>query len=72
MILEGVRPDETTLFAWINTAEVNSATLACEGDSIWYEILENPGQRQIGRYWLEFGVPAERIAAAQAEMVAAL
>ena len=72
VILEGVRPDETTLFAWINTAEVNSATLACEGDSIWYEILENPGQRQIGRYWLEFGVPAERIAAAQAELDAAL
>ncbi len=72
LLLEGVRPDEDTLFAWINTAEVNSATLACEGDSIWYEILENPSDRQIGRYWLEFGVSAEKIAAAQAELDLAL
>lgn len=72
LILEGIRPDEATLFAWINTAEVNSATLACEGDSIWYEILENPSTRQIGRYWLEFGVSSEKIAAAQAELDLAL
>lgn len=72
LILEGIRPDEATLFAWINTAEVNSATLACEGDSIWYEILENPSDRQIGRYWLEFGASQELIAAAQAELDLAL
>lgn len=72
LIMEGLRPDEETLFAWINTAEVNSAGLACEGDSIWYEVLENPGERQIGRFWLEFGAGEELIAPAQARLNGAI
>ncbi|MEA4969154.1 MAG: transglutaminase domain-containing protein [Candidatus Pelethousia sp.] len=68
LILEDMRPDEETLFSWINTAEVNSASLACEGDSIWYELLENPSPRQICRFWLEFDAKDSRIAEAQAEL----
>lgn len=68
LILEDVRPDEETLFSWINTAEVNSASLACEGDSIWYELLGNPSPRQIGRFWLEFDAKDSRITEAQTEL----
>ena len=72
LILEDLTPDEESLFNWINIAEVNSATLACEGDSIWYEILENPSERQIGRFWLEFDARPADIAAAQAELHSAI
>lgn len=72
LILENLRPAEKELFNWINTAEVNSATLACEGDSIWYEVQDTPGARQVGRFWLEFDAEDARIAAAQAELDRAL
>ena len=72
LIMDGIRPDENSLFAWINTAEVNSASLACEGDSIWYEIMENPSDKQIGRFWLEYTVTPQVIARAQAELDAAI
>ncbi|MEA5059985.1 MAG: transglutaminase domain-containing protein [Candidatus Pelethousia sp.] len=68
LILQDVRPDEETLFDWINTAEVNSSMVACEGDSIWYEVLENPSERQIGRFWLEFAAKDDKIALAQEEL----
>lgn len=72
LILENLRPPEKELFNWINTAEVNSATLACEGDSIWYEVQDSPGPRQVGRFWLEFDAADKRIAAAQTELDRAL
>ena len=72
LIMEGLTPDEDELFAWINTAEVNSATLACEGDSIWYEILENPSERTIGRFWLEFGASEGLRTQAQEELALAI
>lgn len=72
LIVENLKTEEDEVFSWINTAEVNSATLACEGESVWYEIMETPGPRQIGRFWIGFDAQKADIEAAKVELDKAL
>ncbi|MDR0841513.1 MAG: hypothetical protein LBN26_09080 [Christensenellaceae bacterium] len=63
---------EETLFGYINAAETNAGTLACEATNIWQEIYWTQSNQHIGRFWLEYSASLQEIEAAQAELKAAI
>lgn len=56
VILEGCSFKENEIFGILDGAEINSAVLPCEADSVYYQAYDSEGNQQIVKMWLDFGV----------------
>lgn len=68
IVLEQQSYQEEQLFAMLDGAEINSAGLTCEADSVYYEIYEPEGELQIIKMWLDFGTDIEALQEQQEEL----
>lgn len=67
-VFENLSCTEEEMFAILDTAEMNSAFLPCEADSVYYEAFDPNGNRQIVRMWLEFAAGTEDLPGRQQEL----
>lgn len=54
VILENQSYEEDEFFAMLDGAEINSAKLSCEADSVYYQAYDPEEDTQIVKMWLEF------------------
>lgn len=68
LILEDQSYSEDEFFAMLDGAEINSAKLSCEADSVYYQAYDPEDDMQIVKMWLEFSEDKDTRQEQQAEL----
>lgn len=74
VVIPGKMFEEQEMFAMLDGAEINSASLACEADSVYYQVFDTDTEEdiQIAKMWLDFGTDIASLETEQKELEVAI